>query len=363
METRRKMLTGFVAVAAALTLAATAGAETVVTKGGTKLTGDVVRVGPKEVTLDLGGKDHATVTLPLAELAPADAYSLRREAIPAKAVASHETLGDRERNAGIDRYALYEYQDAARLAGKDAAPELVKKLDSVETRFAKNRIDAAAKLEEQGHYRAAESSLSELKRLLPGTPAAAKARPRLAALRKKSEDLMRAEERASRNALEAEVVDSGIRDARDRIAEGDRFRDRGQARGDEMLVARAAFGRAIEAYERAGGILRAVRDEPGADRSATEIDRLEGEVHERVAGTVVDFGDEALDVGDVTGAERAASLALSLDPGNPGAIALRSSIADRNEDVRRGGWQWAPYAFGRFDDGRRFYAPSREEER
>ncbi len=325
-----------VAPALLLILAGGAFAETVYLKGGGSLKGRVLGLTEEVLKMTIDGVEGSKVEIPLSRVSDYSLFELRHARMNQKSAPDREKLGDWADGRGLLAFAMDEYQAALKILGDAATPELRKKFEEASSRCGADKLARARKLVDAGELVEARSFLNDILKNHPRCPAAAAAREQVKVLDERiSKGRQRAREKA-RTAAAVESVEDGLKSARKLIDEGDRLRQVGLFRSGSLGQAEDAFLAAIAAYEQARAMTVRIGKMPAAQDREKDILALNSTIKPRLLTVYVDVGHNFIVKGNLIKANHYMGLALALDPNDPKALALRSSIAAATANDRWG---------------------------
>ncbi len=325
-----------VAPALLLILTGLATAETVYLKGGGSLEGRVLELSDKSLTMTIEGVEGSRVELPLARVSDYSLFELRRARIDGDSAAAHERLGDWANGRGLLAFAMDEYGLAVKISGDDATPELRNKLADSSSLCGADKLARGKKLAAEGELAEARSFFRDILKNHPTCLAAAAAREQVSVLTERINNERKMARERVRTAETAQNVEDGIKAARKLIDEGDRLRQVGLFRSGSLGKAEDAFLAAITAYERARAIIARVAKLPAARGREKDLQASNSMIQARLLTVYVDVGHNFIVKGNLIRANRYMGLALAIDPNDPRALALRSSIAMATANDRWG---------------------------
>lgn len=314
-------------LAALLLLAGVGQAETVYLRGGGTLEGKVLELGPEKLAMTLDGIEGARVEIPLSRVADYGLYELKRARIDPSSPADHEALGDWARDRDLFAFAMEEYAASAKLVGEDAPAALAKKLKEASDRCGRDKLERGNRLEEEGRTAEAIRFYRNILEEHPTCPAADTARERIGSLRAERAQATAADREEQAKQAGIEEVEEGLALATELRDKGDRLRRLGLLESGSLGKAEDDFLGAIQAYRRAEEFLKDLAERPGADDEKTDIGARRQALRSRLVEVYVDLGHNFVVKGNLIAANRYMGLALSIDPNDPKALALRQAIA------------------------------------
>lgn len=322
------MIRRTMALAAALVLtAAAAGADEVYLRGGRTLRGEVKEIREKSLVMSVEGIAGSRVEIPLTEISDFGLYELKRARLDPGSAGAHEALGDWSIERGLFAFAMEEYAAAAKLAGDGASAELLKKLEDASARCGRDKLDRGDRLVAEGNRPEAIRYFRNILEEHPTCPAAGAAKERIEILKREIEAERKAAEAATAAEEETREVEEVLALVEELEETGDRMRKLGYLDSGSFGRAEDDFLAAIAAYERARDLLDRLEKRPGTAGRQAEVRKARTDLTRRLIDVYVDIGHNYVVKGNLVKANHYMGLALSLDPNDPKALALRQAIA------------------------------------
>jgi tetratricopeptide (TPR) repeat protein len=309
-----------------LLLAGYAVPDTIYLKGGDALEGTVLEVREDAVIVSLRGLAGSRLEVPRSRISDYGLYEIRRRRIDPASAADHEKLGDWALDRRLFAFAMQEYQTAGELAGEPIPEEILRKLRAASVGCGTDKLERADALSEEGLREEARTLYEDILANHPDCTAAEEAKKRLTALNRRTTAELRAERRARAAEAVREDVDKEIGTARALLVEGDAHRRSGQLLSGHLGAAEDAFLLAIEAYHRAGNILRELEARPEGTNRKEAFASLEKSRVAKLLEVFIDIGHNFVVKGNLIKANHYVGLSLAIDPNAPKALALRDVI-------------------------------------
>ncbi len=319
-----------------LILVGVAMAETVYLKGGGSLEGRVLDLSEKTLTMTIEGVEGSKVEVPLSRVSDYSLFELKRARLSGDSAADHEKLGDWANERNLLAFAMDEYALAVKISGEAVTAELQKKLDDASSRCGADKLSRAQKLVSAGELVEARSYLRDILKNNPRCPSASTAREQVKVLSGRIDKERRMARERVRAEAAAESFEDGLKSVRKQIDEGDRLRQVGLFRSGSLGKAEDAFLAAIAVYEQARAVTVRAGKMPAARGREKDLLELSSAIETRLLTVYVDVGHNFIVKGNLIKANHYMGLALAIDPNDPKALALRSSIAAATANDRWG---------------------------
>jgi tetratricopeptide (TPR) repeat protein len=292
--------------------------------------------------MTLADTNGARVVIPMDRVTGSTLYALRRARIDPGSVADHEKLGDWAAGRGLEEYVVFEYQDAVRLAGRNAAPALVTKLTRAEKDWAAKGFARVRTLEREEMYVPARNVLTSIREDLPSTGAAKKATHEITQVDRAMKKASGAETRTLSSAIRTGRLESAIGKIRSRIEQADNLYARGRTNWRTLAFSVRDYRGAIAAYRSASAEIGQTENLPGAETETARFDRYSAQIDKGRVKAWSALGQEYLLHGNVIRADHALARVTRLDPTNHRVEKLRSNLIERQKEIQGSGYLWWP---------------------
>ncbi len=308
-------------------LAGAASAETIYLKEGATLKGKILEVSSDAIYLSLEGLQGSRIKVPVDRISDYGLYEIKRMRIDRNSVAAREKLGDWALDRGLFGFAMWEYEAAVKIAGKDAPGELTRKLALASASCGQDKLERGYRLAQEGSLEEARRLFKDIVKSHPACPSAKRAKTEIDRLNRRIAE-SRIAEREKREAEESvRDLKKGLDIVKSLIVDGERLRTLGLNQSGHFGRAEDAFFGSIQAYGRSRKVLQKVGALPGAAQRAREFVKLEKTLADRHLEVYVDLGHNFVAKGNLVKANHYMGLALAIDPNYPKALDLRLAIA------------------------------------